>query len=86
MSLPMLDRWILSRWERVIAAAHAANPEVKIGFHSDGRIGEAIPRMLEIGVIDPDFWSAAQNTRRDRTPYGHCQDLRRDDHHLQQYT
>ena len=50
MSLPMLDRWILSRWEKVIAAARSVKPGIKIGFHTDGKMGEAIPRMVEIGV------------------------------------
>ena len=50
MSLPMLDEWILSRWERVISTARSAKPDIKIGFHTDGQMGEAIPRMLEIGV------------------------------------
>ena len=55
MSLTMLDKWILSRWEKVIAAARSVNPEIKIRFHTDGKMGAAIPRMLEIGVnaIDP---------------------------------
>ena len=52
MSPPMLDEWILSRWERVILAARSVKPDIKISFHTDGKMGEAIPRLIEIGVSD----------------------------------
>jgi len=31
----MLRTWILSRWERVIAAARAIKPDIKVDFHTD---------------------------------------------------
>ncbi|MFH0963167.1 MAG: uroporphyrinogen decarboxylase family protein [Planctomycetota bacterium] len=46
----MLRKWILSRWERIIAAAKAVKPDVKIDFHTDGRSEEMIPDLLAIGV------------------------------------
>ena len=50
MSLPMLRTWILSRWERVIAAAKQVKPDLCVDFHTDGRMEEAIPDLMAIGV------------------------------------
>jgi uroporphyrinogen decarboxylase len=50
MSLPMLKKWILSRWEKVINAAKEINPGLYVDFHSDGKNEEAIPEMMRIGV------------------------------------
>ena len=65
MSLPMLRKWILSRYERVIAEARALKPDICVDFHTDGRMQEAIPDMMAIGVTainpvqpecdDPEF-------------------------------
>jgi len=46
----MLRTWILSRWERVIAAARAIKPDIKVDFHTDGRSEEMIPDLMAIGV------------------------------------
>lgn len=45
-----LRKWILSRWERVIGAAKAVKPNLKVDFHTDGRSEEMIPDLLAIGV------------------------------------
>lgn len=50
MSLPMLRKWIISRWERVFAAARSIKPDIKVSFHTDGRMQEAIPDLMAIGV------------------------------------
>ena len=50
MSPEMLREWILSRWERVIAAAKAIKGDLKVDFHTDGRCEEMIPDLLAIGV------------------------------------
>lgn len=50
MSLPMLRQWILSRWDKVISAARAIKPDVCVDFHTDGRMQEAIPALMAIGV------------------------------------
>jgi len=50
MALPMLKKWILSRWQRVISAAQKVKPGLYVDFHSDGKNEEAIPEMMRIGV------------------------------------
>ena len=45
-----LRRWILSRWERIIGAARAVKPDLKVDFHTDGRSEEMIPDLMRIGV------------------------------------
>jgi len=50
MSLPMLKRWILSRWKRVIGAARQVNPGLYVQFHSDGKNEQAIPEMMRMGI------------------------------------
>ena len=50
MSVPMWRRWLKPRLARVIAAAHAANPDVLIFYHSDGNATAIVPDLIEIGV------------------------------------
>ena len=45
-----LREWILSRWERIIGAAKAIKPDIKVNFHTDGRSEEMIPDLMAIGV------------------------------------
>ena len=45
-----LRAWILSRWERIIGAARAVKPDIKVDFHTDGRSEEMIPDLMAIGV------------------------------------
>ena len=42
--------WFKERLRRVIAAAKAIRPELLVAFHSDGKIDEMIPDLIEIGV------------------------------------
>ena len=46
----MLREWILARWERIIGAARAVKPDIKVDFHTDGCSEEMIPDLLAIGV------------------------------------
>ena len=46
----MLRKWILSRWERIIGAAKAVKPDIKVDFHTDGRSEEMISDLMAIGV------------------------------------
>jgi len=46
----MLRKWILSRWERIIGAAKAIKPDIRVNFHTDGRSEEMIPDLMAIGV------------------------------------
>ena len=50
MSPEMMRKWIISRWERVIAAAQNIKSDTKIDFHTDGRTEEMVPDLLAIGV------------------------------------
>ena len=50
MSPADLRKWIISRWERVIGAAKAVKPDIKVDFHTDGRCEEMIPDLMAIGV------------------------------------
>ena len=45
-----LYEWILSRWERIIGAAKAIKPDLKVDFHTDGCSEEMIPDLMAIGV------------------------------------
>jgi len=42
--------WFKQRLRTVIAAAKAVRPNLLIAFHSDGKIDEIIPDLIEIGV------------------------------------
>jgi uroporphyrinogen decarboxylase len=50
MSRDMFNTWFRPRFERIIRAARTENPEVIISYHSDGRINDLIPDLLEAGV------------------------------------
>jgi len=50
MSPGMWREWLKPRLARVIAAAHAARPDVLFMYHSDGDVTEAIPDLVEIGI------------------------------------
>ncbi len=42
--------WFKERLRTVIAAAKAVRPDLLVAFHSDGKIDEIIPDLIEIGV------------------------------------
>jgi uroporphyrinogen decarboxylase len=42
--------WFKARLRTVIAAAKAIRPDLPVAFHSDGKIDEIIPDLIEIGV------------------------------------
>jgi uroporphyrinogen decarboxylase len=42
--------WFKERLRTVIAAAKCVRPDIKVAFHSDGKIDEIIPDLIEIGV------------------------------------
>jgi uroporphyrinogen decarboxylase len=50
MSKKMYRQWFKPRLARVILAARERNPEVKIWYHSDGKINDLIPDLIEAGV------------------------------------
>jgi uroporphyrinogen decarboxylase len=43
-------RWFKPHLERIFAAAHHVNPEVKVFFHTCGHVLPIIPDLIEIGV------------------------------------
>jgi len=47
---PMWREWFKERLRVVIDAAKAINPKLLVAFHSDGKIDEIIPDLIEIGV------------------------------------
>lgn len=50
MSRKMWRQWFQPRLARVIAAARAAKEDVIIEYHSDGKIDDLIPDLIETGV------------------------------------
>ena len=42
--------WFKERLRAVIAAARAKRPDLVVAFHSDGKIDEIVPDLIEIGV------------------------------------
>lgn len=50
MSKKMYRRWFKPRLARIILAARERNPEIKIWYHSDGKIDDLIPDLIEAGV------------------------------------
>jgi uroporphyrinogen decarboxylase len=50
MSKKMYRQWFKPRLARVILAARERNPDVKIWYHSDGKINDLIPDLIEAGV------------------------------------
>ena len=45
-----LYEWILSRWERILGAAKAIKPDLKVDFHTDGCSEEMVPDLMALGV------------------------------------
>jgi uroporphyrinogen decarboxylase len=50
MSKRMHRTWFQPRLARVIQAARAIKPEIKIWYHSDGKINDLIPDLIDLGV------------------------------------
>ncbi len=50
LSPPMWRRHLKPRMARLIAEVKAANPAVKVAYHSDGNIESLIPELIEIGL------------------------------------
>jgi uroporphyrinogen decarboxylase len=50
MSKKMYRQWFKPRLARVILAARERNPDIKIWYHSDGKINDLIPDLIEAGV------------------------------------
>ena len=42
--------WLKPRLRTVISAAKSINPSLLVAFHSDGKVDEIIPDLIEIGV------------------------------------
>jgi len=42
--------WFKGRLRAVVDAARAVNPKVTIAFHSDGKVDEIIPDLIDIGI------------------------------------
>ncbi|MDD4891806.1 MAG: uroporphyrinogen decarboxylase family protein, partial [Phycisphaerae bacterium] len=56
MSLPMIDRFLLSNMKRMIDLAHSFG--IKVMHHDDGACRPVIPRMIDIGIdiLNPVQW------------------------------
>ena len=50
MSPAMWRRWLKPRLAKVIASARAVDPQMHAFYHSDGKIDEIIPDLIEVGV------------------------------------
>lgn len=50
MSPKMWRTYLKPRMAELIAALHAANPQIKIAYHTDGVVYPIIPELIEIGV------------------------------------
>jgi uroporphyrinogen decarboxylase len=50
MSRKLWLRWLGPRLRRVIQAARSVNPDLPVKYHSDGRINDLIPDLIEAGV------------------------------------
>lgn len=50
MSRQLFNRWLRPGLERVIMVAREENPDILVWFHSDGRINELIPDLIEAGI------------------------------------
>ena len=46
----MLRWWTISRWERIIGAAKAVKPDIKVDFHTDGRSEGMLSDLMAIGI------------------------------------
>ena len=50
MSKRMYRQWFKPRLTQVIMAAREVNPDIKIWYHSDGKINDLIPDLIEAGI------------------------------------
>jgi uroporphyrinogen decarboxylase len=50
VSRPSWRRWFMERLRRVVEAAKRVNPRLLVAFHSDGKIDEIIPDLIDIGI------------------------------------
>ena len=50
MSRKLWQRWLGPRLRRVIQAARSVNPDLPVKYHSDGKINDLIPDLIEAGV------------------------------------
>ena len=50
MSRNMLNGFFFPRLRNIYNAARDVNPDIHIWFHSDGKVDEVIPDMIEVGV------------------------------------
>jgi uroporphyrinogen decarboxylase len=50
MSRKLWRKWFAPRLARVIDAAREVNPEVQVQYHSDGKINDLVPDLIELGV------------------------------------
>lgn len=50
MSKRMYRQWFKPRLTQVIQAAREVNPGIKIWYHSDGKINDLIPDLIEAGI------------------------------------
>jgi len=50
MSKRMYRQWFKPRLTQIIQAAREVNPRIKIWYHSDGKINDLIPDLIEAGI------------------------------------
>jgi len=46
----MLNEWLFPRLQRIYDAGREENPDLLVWFHSDGKVDEIIPDLIDIGV------------------------------------
>ncbi len=69
MSPEMWREWFKERMRSIISAAKRINPEVIISYHSDGKVEEVIPELIEIGIevlnpVQPECMDPAKLKRK----------------------
>jgi len=50
MSRKLWIKWLKPRLDRVIEAARQIKPDILVQYHSDGKINDLIPDLIEVGV------------------------------------
>ena len=68
MSMEMWRRHFKPRLRRTIEAARGVKPDIRVFYHSDGNVWEAIPDLIEVGVdvlnpIQPECMDPAEVKR-----------------------
>jgi uroporphyrinogen decarboxylase len=68
MSLKMWREFLKPRLKRIIEAAKKVKPDALVFYHSDGKVWDAIPELIEVGVdvlnpIQPDCMDPAEVKR-----------------------